>query len=233
MKYLIIIMPLIGTIIGTLSIYLIKKENQKLIKKAFGFSAGVMLVASFLSLINPSIEISKNWFPPTFGILLGIFIILSLDLKINKNNKNSNLIIIIAIILHNIPEGIATGVGLAGSLTNIMSLKSAFTLSLAITLHNIPEGIVVGLLNTKNKKKTIKYGLISGLVEPLFASITSIITIKINNLMPYLFALAGGAMIYVIVDELVPESKDKNSKIGIISFTIGFTVMLLLELLFS
>lgn len=232
MKYLIIIMPLIGTIIGTLSIYLIKKENQKLIKEAFGFSAGVMLVASFLSLINPSIEISKNWFPPVFGILLGIFIILSLDLKINKNN-NSNLIIIIAIILHNIPEGIATGVGLAGSLTNMMSLKSAFTLSFAITLHNIPEGIVVGLLNTKDKKKAIKYGLISGLVEPLFASITSIITIKINNLMPYLFALAGGAMIYVIVDELVPESKDKNSKIGIISFTIGFIVMLLLELLFS
>ena len=229
MKYLIIIMPLIGTIIGTLSVYFIN-DNKNLVKKAFGFSAGVMLIASFLSLINPSIEMSNSWFPPIFGILFGIFMILSLDLKINKNN-NSNLIIIIAIILHNIPEGIATGVGLAGSITNIMSLKSAFTLSLAITLHNIPEGMIVGLLN--NKHNSLKYGIISGIVEPLFALITSIITIKINNLLPYLFSFAGGAMIYVIVDELVPEAKEKNSKIGVISFTIGFIIMLLLELILN
>lgn len=125
MKYIIIIMPLIGTIIGSLSVLFFKNNNDLLVKKAFGFSAGVMLVASFLSLINPSINMSKNWFPPIFGILLGVFTILSLDLKINKNNKNNALIIIIAIILHNIPEGIATGVGLAGSITNVISLKSA------------------------------------------------------------------------------------------------------------
>ncbi len=230
MKYLIIIMPLIGTIIGVLSVYIIK-NNEKIVKYAFGFSAGVMLIASFLSLINTSIEISNNWFPPIFGILIGIFIILSLDLKINKNNKNTKIIIIIAIILHNIPEGIATGVGLVGSITNIISIKKSIILSLAITLHNIPEGIIVGLLNDKNK--TIKYGIISGIVEPIFALLTSIISIKINNIIPYIFSFAGGAMIYVIVDELIPESKNKNNKNGIISFTIGFIIMMLFELIFT
>lgn len=231
MKYIIIIMPLIGTIIGSLFVLFFKNNNDLLVKKAFGFSAGVMLVASFLSLINPSINMSKNWFPPIFGILLGVFTILSLDLKINKKNKNNALIIIIAIILHNIPEGIATGVGLAGSITNVISLKSALTLSLAITLHNIPEGIVVGLLNANNKKKAIKYGIISGIVEPVSAIITSIVAFRITKLIPYFFAFAGGAMIYVIVDELIPESKIKNSKQGLISFMVGFIVMLSLELL--
>ncbi len=231
MKYIIIIMPLIGTIIGTLSVLFIKKNNKNLIKKAFGFSAGVMMVASFLSLINPSINMSENWFPPIFGILLGVFTILSLDLKINKNNQNNALIILIALILHNIPEGVATGVGLAGSMTNVISLKSAFTLSLAITLHNIPEGIIVGLLNVNNKKNTIKYGIISGIVEPISAIITSLIALHITNLISYFFAFAGGAMIYVIVDELIPESKVKTSKQGLISFMIGFIVMLLLELI--
>lgn len=232
MKYLIIVMPLIGTIIGTLSILFIKNSNN-IIKKAFGFSAGVMLVASFLSLINPSIDMSKNFLPPIIGILFGVFVILSLDLKINKKNKSNSLIIIIAIILHNIPEGIATGIGLSGSISNYVSLNSALTLSLAITLHNIPEGIVVGMLNYDDKRKGIRYGLISGIVEPISAIITSLITLKLSFLMPYLFAFAGGAMIYVIVDELVPESKEINSKIGVISFLVGFIVMLLLELLFS
>lgn len=230
MKYLIIIMPLIGTIIGSLSILFIKNEN-KIIKKAFGFSAGVMLVAAFLSLINPSINMSNNPLKPIIGILLGVHIILSLDLKVNKNKK-ANIIIIIAIILHNIPEGIATGISMSGTLSNYISLKSALTLSIAITLHNIPEGIVVGLLNYNNKKNGIKYGIISGIVEPLSAIITTLITMKLTYLMPYLFAFAGGAMIYVIVDELIPESKENNSKIGVISFLIGFIIMLLLELLF-
>lgn len=230
MKYLIIVMPLIGTIIGTLSVLFIKNENN-LIKKAFGFSAGVMLVASFLSLLNPSIEMSNNWFPPVIGILFGTFIILSLDLKINKNNKGY-LIIIIAIILHNIPEGIATGASLVGSVTNKIPLKSALLLSGAITLHNIPEGIVVGLMNYNNKKNAIKYGIISGIVEPLSAIITYLLTIKSNNI-AYLFSLAAGAMIYVIIDELVPSSKIDNSKIGFISFIIGFIIMLLLELIIT
>ena len=142
------------------------------------------------------------------------------------------LLIVIAIILHNIPEGIATGVGLAGSISNIISIKQAFTLSLAITLHNIPEGIVVALMNSNDKKKAIKYGIISGIVEPISALITTLITHKITFLMPYLFALAGGAMIYVVVDELIPKSKG-NNKIGLISFTIGFIIMLLLELSLS
>ena len=233
MKYLIIIMPLIGTIIGAISVFFINKNSTKLTQIAFGISAGVMLVASFLSLIIPSIELSKHfWFPPTFGILLGIFIILSLDLKNNKKNNCSNIIIVIAIILHNIPEGIATGVGLAGSISNIISIKQAFTLSLAITLHNIPEGIVVALMNSNDKKKAIKYGIISGIVEPISALITTFLTYKITFLMPYLFALAGGAMIYVVVDELIPKSKG-NNKIGLISFTIGFIIMLLLELSLS
>lgn len=121
---------------------------------------------------------------------------------------------------------------MSGTLSNYISLKSALTLSIAITLHNIPEGIVVGLLNYNNKKNGIKYGIISGIVEPLSAIITTLITMKLTYLMPYLFAFAGGAMIYVIVDELIPESKENNSKIGVISFLIGFIIMLLLELLF-
>ena len=168
MNILIIILPLLGTLLGTLSVFFIKQNNEKIKQMTVGFSSGVMLVVTFLSLIMPALDLVKNnnnsWFPIIFGILLGVFVILTLDLLINKKQTNSSLIIIVAIILHNIPEGFATGVSLAGSITNNISINDAFLLSLAITLHNIPEGIVVAM-NSKNKSKAIKHGILSGFVE--------------------------------------------------------------------
>ena len=182
MKYIIIIMPLIGTIIGSLSVLFIKKNNKLLVKKAFGFSAGVMLVASFLSLINPSINMSKNWFPPIFGILLGVFIILSLDLKINKNNKINALIIIIAIILHNIPEGISISVPIYYSKK---SKKKAFLYTMISGLSE-PLGALLSMI--------FLYKYISNFLIEIF------------------FSLIAGLMSYISIFELMKTSfkYDKN-----------------------
>jgi len=236
MNTLIIMLPLLGTVLGTLSVFFIKKNNDKTKQLTLGFSSGVMLVVTFLSLIIPALDLVKDttntWFPIIFGILLGVFIILSLDLIINKKRTNNALIIVIAIILHNIPEGFATGVSLAGSVTNNISINDALLLSLAITLHNIPEGIIVAL-NSKNNKDAIKFGILSGIVEPVSALLTFLITKEIINLMPYMLTFAGGAMLYVICDELIPESKNKNNKLGVIGVSIGIIIMLLLELIFG
>jgi len=236
MNILIIMLPFVGTVLGTLSTFFIKKDSIKLKQITVGFSSGIMLVVTFLSLIIPAIDLIKNttniWFPIIFGLLLGIFIILSLDLIINKNRSNNALIIVIAIILHNIPEGLATGVSLAGTVSNYINFNESFLLSLAITLHNIPEGIVVAM-NSRNKKDAIKYGILSGIVEPISAFFTFLVTQKISFLMQYMLTFAGGAMIYVICDELIPESKNKNNKLGVIGVSIGIIIMLLLELIFG
>jgi len=233
---LIIMLPLLGTILGTLSVFFIRKNNEKTKQMTVGFSSGVMLVVTFLSLIEPALELVKNasspWFPIIFGLLLGVFIILTLDLIINKKRTNNALIVVIAIILHNIPEGFATGVSLAGTITNNISINDALLLSLAITLHNIPEGIVVAM-NSNNRKNALKYGFFSGIVEPISAIITSFVTQKVTVLMPYMLTFAGGAMIYVICDDLIPESKNKYNKLGIISIVFGFLIMLLLEIIFG
>lgn len=236
MNILIILLPFIGSFIGTLFVYFINKKSDNIKQITTGLSAGVMIVVTFLSLILPAFDLVKqtnnNWLPIMFGLLLGVFIILSLDLMINKKRTNNALIIVIAIMLHNIPEGLATGISLAGSVTNYISSSDAFLLSLAITLHNIPEGIVVAL-NSKNKKEALTYGILSGLVEPLSAGITFLVTQNLNNLMPYMLTFAGGAMLYVICDELIPESKNEYNKLGVIGITIGSAIMLLLELIFG
>ena len=236
MNILIILLPFIGSFIGTLSVYFINKKSEKLKQITTGLSAGVMIVVTFLSLILPAFDLVKqtnsSWFPIIFGILLGVFIILSLDLMLNKRRTNNALIIVIAIILHNIPEGLATGISLVGSVTNYISISDAFFLSFAITLHNIPEGIIVAL-SSKNKKDAIKYGILSGIVEPISAGITFLLTQNLNSLMPYMLTFAGGAMLYVICDELIPESKSEYNKLGGIGVTLGSVIMLLLELIFG
>ena len=176
------------TSLGSSIVFFFKKTNKTINEAMLGFSAGIMIAASFFSLILPAIEYENIniLYPTIIGFILGTVLLYILEKACSKFESKKSLLLLFSITLHNIPEGIATGVGLAGSISNIISIKQAFTLSLAITLHNIPEGIVVALMNSNNKKKAIKYGIISGIVEPISALITTLITHKITFLLLFL-----------------------------------------------
>ena len=221
-----IMLPFIGTTFGSSMVYLLKdKLNINMEKLLIGIASGVMVSASLFSLILPSLEMS-NWIPTTIGFLLGIIF---LDL-INK--KSGNFKLAFAVTLHNIPEGMAVGVIFAGVLSGSIGMASAVTLSIGITLQNIPEGAIISmpLKSNMSKNKSFIIGTLSGVVEPIFALITLLITRYIIAILPYLLSFAAGCMFYVVVDELIPESsKDDESKITVIAFAIGFIIMMVLD----
>ena len=207
-----------------------------------------MISASIWSLIIPSIELSKNeniipWLPSTIGFIIGIiFLILAnkLSKKMNifkeKNHMRNTIMLIFAVTLHNIPEGMAVGIALAGALShnNLITMASAITLAIGISIQNFPEGAIISLpLKSKgvSKIKSFYYGTLSGIVEP----ISSIITIALSNIikkyLPYLLSFAAGAMMFVVVYDLIPEAKDEeNSYYGILGITIGFLIMMILDI---
>ena len=224
-----IILPLLGTTLGSSMVFLLKdKLNNNVYRLLLGIASGVMISASFFSLILPSIEMS-SWIPTTVGFLLGILFLDYLNYKIEKN---SNFKLILAITLHNIPEGMAVGVIFSGVLIGSISMLSALTLSLGITLQNIPEGAIISmpLRSTKSKFKSFLIGALSGIVEPLFSGLTILLTSFIVIVLPYLLSFAAGTMFYVVIDELIPESSlNDKTRITVIAFTIGFIIMMVLD----
>ncbi len=247
-----ILIPFIGTIIGTSMVFFMKNTLNKVLEKILlGSASGVMIAASIWSLLMPSIEMAKNqniieWMPATIGFILGIaFLILTdrliskLEIKLNLNHKNesfkNNLMLFLAVTLHNIPEGMAVGVAFAGVISGntSMTMLSAMSLAIGIGIQNIPEGAIISMpLKSSgiSKYKAFLYGVISGIVEPVAAIITLLLTSKITIILPYLLAFAAGAMMYVVSDELIPKFQSgKNSKIGIIGLTIGFLIMMILD----
>ena len=250
---LILIIPLLGTIIGSSLIFFLRnKMSNEMEKLLLGLSSGIMLAASVFSLIIPSINLSKNldkysWFPPLFVFCIGIVfllllndLILNLYKKHNKNNYNnkSALMLIVAVILHNIPEGLAIGVTISGLLfSNSITLTSIISLSLAMAIQNIPEGCLISFnlkSNGKSKSYSFFIGLLSAIVEPISALISIVITKLVVIILPYILAFAAGAMIYVVVEELLPKSQiNKSSKVMIIGFSIGFSLMLFLDIIFD
>ena len=227
-----VMLPLLGTTIGSGMVYLLKDKLDLNIERVLlGMASGVMISASLFSLILPSLEMSSgiNWIPPVIGFFLGI---LFLDLLNYKIEKSSNFKLALAVTLHNIPEGMAVGVIFAGVLSGSINLISAMTLSIGISLQNFPEGAIISmpLKSNMSKSKAFLIGTLSGIVEPIFAFITISLTSFIVPILPYLLAFAAGAMFYVVVDELIPEStnNDKNH-ITAISFSIGFIVMMVLD----
>jgi len=232
-----ILIPFIGTVLGSTMVYFLKKSLNKNVERIIlGFAAGVMVAASIWSLLMPSMEMSNNpvWLPATIGLCLGIFLFYILDLilkkkKIINSEKIDNLML--AITIHNIPEGMAVGIAFASYLSGGLSLAACYALAIGIAIQNFPEGTIVSLPLYKkgySKTKAFTYGLISAIFELLGAIITLIFTNIISVILPYLLALAAGAMFYVVVIELIPES-DSENKINVIGYLIGFLIMMILD----
>lgn len=249
-----ILLPFLGTVLGSAMVFLVKGEiNIKIQKLLLGFAAGVMIAASIWSLIMPSIELSEHlgklaFLPAAIGFLLGITFLLLLDsiiphLHINsqkpegvKSTLKKRTMLMLSVTLHNIPEGMAVGVVLAGAIygNELLSMSSALVLAAGIAIQNFPEGAVISmplLSDGVSKPKSFLYGTLSGIVEPIAAALTLLLTSFISPILPYILAFAAGAMIYVVVEELIPESQEgSHSNIATIGCAIGFVIMMILDI---
>ena len=216
-----------------------------------------MIAASIWSLIIPAIDMSSNmgklsFIPAAVGVLVGILFLLMLDKLIphlhsnsnepegiKKNNLKKATMLVLAVVIHNIPEGMAVGIVFAGALNEgaLLTLAGAFALSIGIAIQNFPEGAIISMpliSEGLSKNKAFLYGVLSGVVEPIGAIVTIMFSGLITPFMPYLLSFAAGAMIYVVVEELIPEaSQGEHSNIGTIGFSIGFVIMMILDVALS
>ena len=233
-----ILIPFFGTAIGSIMVYFVKnKISRRLEIIILGFAAGVMMAASVWSLIIPAINMSRGiaWLPATIGLIIGIVFFFLIDYLLNKKKikvgENIDKMML-AITLHNIPEGCAVGIIFASYiLYHNVTLTVCYALAIGIAIQNIPEGLIVSLpLKNKGmtKTKAFIYGIISALFELMGAVITLIFSSIVNVILPYLLAFAAGAMIYVIIVELIPESTEDN-KVNTLGFLIGFVIMMILD----
>lgn len=238
------------TALGALIVCFFKEMNRKVLDTVLGFSAGVMIAASFWSLLSPSLDLSKElgyieWLLPTIGFVFGgLFVLLSdkfLD-KALKNRKSignklslkRSILLISAITIHNIPEGMAIGVAFGGIASGIpgMTLIGAVMLAIGIGIQNFPEGAAVSLpLRSEgfSRFKSFMLGQASALVEPIAAMIGVVLVLSIRSMLPFLLAFAAGAMIVVVSRELLPESVKENKNLSTIGLIIGFILMMVLD----
>lgn len=247
------IIPFLGTSLGAACVFFMKKSLNSMIQRALtGFAAGVMVAASIWSLLIPAIEQSDNlgklsFLPAVIGFWIGIIFLLLLDhiiphLHMNseetegpKSKLQKTTMLVLAVILHNIPEGMAVGVVYAGWLTgnNQITKMGALALAIGIAIQNFPEGAIISMPlrgEGVRKSKAFLYGLLSGVVEPIGALLTILAAGLVVPALPYLLSFAAGAMIYVVVEELIPEmSEGEHSNIGTIMFATGFTLMMILD----
>lgn len=245
--------PFLGTTLGSAMVFLIRKEMSKKIEKLLlGFASGVMIAASIWSLIIPSIEMAEEqgeiaFVPAAIGVLLGVVFLLLLDSLIPhlhlktekpegiKSKLKKTTMLILAVTLHNIPEGMAVGVVFAGFLVGNtgITILGAFALVLGIAIQNFPEGAIISMPLKQegiSKTRAFLYGTLSGIVEPIGAVITILLTNAVVPILPYILSFAAGAMIYVVVEELIPESQaGEHSNIGTIGVAIGFVIMMILD----
>lgn len=237
------------TMLGSATVFFFKTINKNIMDASLGIAAGIMMSASFWSLLNPAIKNASEigqipWLIVTIGFLFGGFFIFVADKffqkKINKKKKNEKklFLMILSITMHNIPEGLAVGIAFGSIKYNIASanLTTALMLALAIGLQNFPEGSAISLPLRREKYSRFKsfiLGSLSAIVEPIFGVIGAMLTLKIRFLMPTLLSFAAGAMIYVIIQELIPESQTNDNKSLMALFTIfGFALMMILDTAF-
>ena len=248
-----ILIPFIGTTFGACFVLFMKKNLSTLVEKALdGFAAGVMVAASIWSLLILAINQSEymgrlSFIPAAIGFWIGILFLLLLDHLIPHMHQHSSedegpksnftrvTKLVLAVTLHNIPEGMAVGVVYAGWIAGNkdISIMSALVLSIGIAIQNIPEGAVISMpLHAQGvpKKKAFAYGVLSGAVEPAGAIITIVLSGIIIPALPYLLSFAAGAMLYVVIEELIPEmSQGKHTDISTIMFAVGFSLMMVLD----
>lgn len=245
--------PFLGTALGASCVLFMKDRSKILLQKALtGFAAGIMIAASVWSLLIPSIEMTgKEGFgsvvPAVAGFLGGILFLLLLDVLIPhqhadsthaegpKSSLSKTTKLVLAITLHNIPEGMAVGVTFAGVMadSSFLPLAAAMALATGMAIQNFPEGAIVSMplrAAGNSKLKSFSLGVLSGLVEPLAMLITILITDSIIPLLPYVLAFSAGAMMYVVVEELIPQTQEgEHSNFGTMGFAIGFVVMMILD----
>lgn len=248
-----LLIPFAGTTLGAAMVFFMRNKMNKMAEKLLlGFASGVMIAASIWSLILPAIEMSQEqgkiaWLPATIGFMFGIIFLLILDSVIPhlhlhnekpegvKAKLKNTTMLVLAVTLHNIPEGMAVGVTFAGAIIGNagITMAGAFALAIGIAIQNFPEGAIISMplkAEGVSKPKAFILGTLSGIVEPIGAIITILLTKSIVPILPYVLAFAAGAMIYVVVEELIPDSQDgEHSNIGTIGVAIGFVVMMILD----
>ena len=231
------------TLLGAALVFFFKKINKNILDCMLSFSAGIMIAASFFSLLSPALVLSENigFCTPlviSFGFIFGGLFLYCGDCLLNKKEKSNKsiLLLIVSITLHNIPEGLAVGVAFGSIAHGIdgATFAAASILALGIGLQNFPEGSAVSIPLRRegmSRRKAFFFGQLSGIVEPISGVIGAILAIKIRLILPFLLSFAAGAMIYVVVQELIPESQSNENK-GMITFSciIGFVIMMILDI---
>ncbi len=248
-----LLIPFIGTTAGAFCVFFLQKDLRVGVQRALtGFAAGVMVAASIWSLIVPAIDQSEAlgrfaFLPAFIGFWVGILFLLLLDHLIPhlhrgidqtegpKSSLSRTIMMVLAVTLHNIPEGMAVGVVYAGLVngSGMITAGGAMALALGIAIQNFPEGAIISMplyAEGKSKQKSFWLGTLSGAVEPVFGALTVVIAGLVVPAMPYLLSFAAGAMLYVVVEELIPEmSAGEHSNIGVVSFAVGFSLMMALD----
>ena len=252
-KLIVLLIPFIGTSLGAAAVFLMKnKVSPKIEKTLLGFASGVMIAASIWSLLIPSMEMAEEqgkiaWLPALIGFFAGVLFLLAIDsivphLHLNadkpegvKSRFSKISMMMFAVTIHNIPEGMAVGVAYAGAASGNsgMTVAGAFALSIGIAIQNFPEGAIISLpLKGEgiSKGKAFLLGILSGVVEPIGGLITILLASRIVALLPYMLSFAAGAMFYVVVEELIPEAHSgDHSNLGTIGASLGFALMMVLD----
>ena len=247
-----LLIPFLGTALGSVLVFFMKKDlDAKIQKMLSGFAAGVMVAASVWSLLIPSMDMVSDrgrlaFVPAAIGFCIGMIFLLVLDKVIPhmhldeseegpKSSFQKTTMMVLAVTLHNIPEGMAVGILYAGwaSGSALITEAGALTLALGIAIQNFPEGAIISMpLHSKglSKGRACLYGILSGIVEPIAGFITIILSSMVISVLPYFLSFAAGAMIFVVVEELVPEmAEGEHSNLGTIMFMIGFVLMMILD----
>ena len=252
-EFAVIGVPFLGTALGAATVFLMKREmNAKLEKLLLGFASGVMIAASIWSLLIPAIEMAEeqggqSWLPATVGFLLGMGFLLLLDSLVPhihidssrpegvKSKLKKTTMLVMAVTLHNLPEGMAVGVTLAAAMMDDtgIAMAGALTLAVGIAIQNFPEGAIISMpLRSAgaSRGKAFWYGVLSGVVEPAGAVATVLLASWLVPILPYLLAFAAGAMIYVVVEELIPEAQTgEHSNACVLGAAFGFALMMILD----
>lgn len=256
-----IILALIGTsitffatVIGAATVFLVKKQSKKHIQKVFlGFASGVMIAAAVWSLLMPAIDMAARqgvikWLPAVCGFSVGGLFLFLLDKLLPhlhtesdhpegiKSSFHRSTLLVLAVTLHNIPEGMAVGLSFALASTSPATLAGAVVLATGMALQNLPEGAAISLplqCEGFSKKKAFAFGALSGIVEPIAGLIGAALAVTIINIMPFMLSFAAGAMIYVVVEELVPGAHSKHTNVGTLGAMVGFALMMVLAIAFG
>ena len=242
--------PLVGTTLGSAMVFFLRKEiNPRLQKILLGFASGVMIAASIWSLMQPAIDSYKDfraYLIPAVGFIAGVGFMLLLDylvphMHINKQEEglrkdkiSRTFKMMLAVTLHNVPEGLAVGVVIASAITGNVNEHAMLVLSIGMAIQNFPEGAIVSMPLKEeglSKGKAFLYGFISGVVEPIAAIIALLLTYFVSVILPFVLAFAAGVMIYVVVEELIPEANEgEHSNLATIGLAVGFVIMMILDI---